>query len=196
MEVPELPRLHRSPLSPGRPEIGVALVLVVSFGAFRVDSEQELDELGERVEVEELRARVNDSITIRQGMGFRFRVVSHNNKGSWLLDQLISIPVLTVELLKLSYLFALRHTSFREPRQHGEELRGSLGVGGRLLLEHADEGGEDAVDVVGLRVAVVALVAPERLVEHVGEAGAHVLGRALQEERPQDVEAAAVRGRL
>ena len=37
---------------------------------------------------------------------------------------------------------------------------------------------------------------PECLVKDVGEAGAHVLGRALHEERPQDVEAAALRGRL
>ena len=59
MQVAELPRLHRGPLATGRPEIGVPMVLVIAFvvvgcRALRVDAEQELDELGERVEVEEL----------------------------------------------------------------------------------------------------------------------------------------------
>ena len=58
MQVAELPRLHRGPLATGRPEIGVPMVLVdfvvVGRRALRVDAEQELDELGEGVEVEEL----------------------------------------------------------------------------------------------------------------------------------------------
>ena len=62
MQVAELPRLHRGPLAAGRPEVGVPLALVAvalfvgrrRHCAFRVDAEQELDELGERVEVEEL----------------------------------------------------------------------------------------------------------------------------------------------
>ena len=63
MQVAELPRLHRGPLAAGRPEVGVplALVAVALFvgrrrrrRALRVDAEQELDDLGERVEVEEL----------------------------------------------------------------------------------------------------------------------------------------------
>ena len=65
MQVAELPRLHRGPLATGRPEIGVSLVLVAAAlvvvgcrRAFRVDAEQELDELGERVEVEELWLRI------------------------------------------------------------------------------------------------------------------------------------------
>ena len=58
MEVTELPRLHRGPLASGRPQVRrsvVLLVFVLRCGLhLRVDAEEELDELGEGVEVEEL----------------------------------------------------------------------------------------------------------------------------------------------